>query len=301
MVRAHPVRRTGFTLIETLVVVAILSVLVGLTLAGVQRVRAAAARAQCQNNLRQIGLGLANYHAAHGRLPVGVTMTPDPNSFERMSWHVRVLPFVEQVPVWHQATEAARTHPQTFTDDPPHPFTTVIPTYGCPADARVREPVLARGRLRVALTSYLGVAGTRHVRRDGVLFRDSKVRLTDITDGTSNTLMVGERPPSPDMWVGWWYAGYGIDFNGTADLVLGARERNSVSDPMFPDCGPGFAHFKAGRFDSMCDVLHFWSPHAAGGSFLFADGSVRFLPYSADDILPALATRAGGETVTLPE
>jgi prepilin-type N-terminal cleavage/methylation domain-containing protein/prepilin-type processing-associated H-X9-DG protein len=301
MVSVRPIRRPGFSLIEALVVVAIISVLVGLTLAGVQRVRSSAARAQCQNNLRQIGLGLANYHAAHGRLPVGVTKTPEPDSFPLMSWHTRLLPFVEQDPVWRQAVEAALTHPQKFSDDPPHPFTTVIPIYGCPADARVRQPVMARNRLRVALTSYLGVDGTRHTRRDGVLFRDSKVRFADITDGTSNTLMVGERPPSPDMWVGWWYAGYGVDFNGTADLVLGARERNSVRDPEFPDCGQGFAHFKPGRFDSICDVMHFWSPHPTGANFLFADGSVRFLGYSADDILPALATRAGGEAVTLPE
>ena len=294
-------RRTGVSLIQTLVVVAITGVLVGLTLAGVQRVRASAARAQCQNNLRQIGLGLANHHTAHGRLPVGVTKTANAESFPLMSWQTRLLPFIEQEAVWRQAIEAIRTHPQTFSDDPPHPFATVIPTYGCPADPRVREPVMARGRLRVALTSYLGSAGTRHSRRDGVLFRDSKVRFADLTDGTSNTLLAGERPPSPDMWVGWWYAGYGIDYNGTADLVLGVRERNSVTDPAFPDCGQGFAHYRPGRFDAMCDVMHFWSPRPGGGNFLFADGSVRFLVYSADDILPALATRAGGETVTVPE
>jgi prepilin-type processing-associated H-X9-DG protein len=210
-----------------------------------------------------------------------------------MSWHTRLLPFVDQEPVWRQAVEAVNAYPNDFTVSPPHPFTTVIPTYGCPADAPVREPVVARGRLRVALTSYLGVTGTRHSRRDGVLFRDSKVRFTDVTDGTSNTRMVGERPPSPDTWVGWWYAGYGVDFNGTADLVLGARERNRATDPTFPDCGQGFAHFKPGRFAAMCDVMHFWSPHPVGANFLFADGSVRFLPYSAADVLPALATRAG--------
>ena len=92
-----------------------------------------------------------------------------------------------------------------------------------------------------------------------------------------------------------------MDFSGTADTVLGTRERGSVSDLTFPDCGSGSAHFKEGRLDSMCDVMHFWSPHPGGSNFAFADGSVRFLRYSADSIMPALATRAGGEAVSIPE
>ncbi len=293
-------RRSALTLIETLVVLGIISVLVGLTLSGVQRVRSSASRANCQNRLRQVGIGLANYHTAHGKLPPGVTSKGDPQAFELMGWQARILPYIEQDDVWRQVVEAIKTQPYDFTATPPHPFATVIPTFCCPADDRVRTPQPSRMKPQVALGSYLGVTGTRSARLDGILFYGSSVRMTDIADGASNTLLVGERPPSPDFWVGWWYAGYGVDFRGTADTVLGVRERRSVSDPSFPDCGSGSAHFKEGRFDSMCDVMHFWSPHPGGANFAFADGSVHFLTYSADSILPALATRSGGEVAEIP-
>ncbi len=297
---SHPHRRCGLTLIETLVVLAIIGVLIGLTLSGVQRVRTSASRADCQNRLRQIGLGLSHYHAAQGHLPPGVTSKADAEGFPLMGWQARILPYLEQDAVWRQVVEAVKSQPNDFTQSPPHPLATVVKAFGCPSDTRTQQPALARNRLTVALGSYLGVAGTRHARRNGVLYKGSTVRFTDIADGTSNTLMVGERPPSPDLWVGWWYAGYGVDYSGTADTVLGVRERGSVSDPTFPDCGSGSAHFKEGRFDSMCDVMHFWSPHAGGANFAFADGSVHFLTYSADAILPALATRAGGEVAEIP-
>ena len=294
-------RRRGFTLVETLVVVAIIGVLISLTLAGVQKVRARSATVQCQNNLRQVGLGLSNYHAAHGHLPAGVTLSPEPGTFTLMGWQPRLLPYIEQDAVWRQTTEAAKVQPYPFSREP-HPFATVIPTYGCPADSRTKQPALARNRLTVALGSYLGVVGTRHTRKDGVLFADSGVRFTDVTDGTSNTLLVGERPPSPDTWIGWWYAGYGVDSMGTADTVLGARERATPTGyPDMPDCGTGFASYRPGRLDDTCDVMHFWSLHPGGAHFAFTDGSVRFLRYSAAEILPALATRAGGEAVSVPE
>lgn len=293
-------RRPALTLIETLVVLTLIGVLIALTLGGVQRVRSSAARASCQNRLRQVGLGLANYHSAHGHLPVGVTPKTDLDAFELMGWQARILPHIEQDAVWRQVLDAVKTHPYDFTVSPPHPFSTCVPAFTCPADERTQHPQLARGKLTVALGSYLGVAGTRNSRRDGMLFYGKSARFGDVADGASNTLMVGERPPSPDLWLGWWYAGYGVDFRGTADTVLGVRERNSITDPYFPDCGPGSSHFKEGRFDSMCDVMHFWSPHSGGANFAFADGSVRFLTYSADPIMPALATRAGGESVELP-
>ncbi len=282
-------------------VVAIIGILTGLTLSAVQRVRASAARLQCQNHLRQIGLGLANHHAAHGHLPPGVTLKEEPDTFLYMSWGVHLLPSIEQESVWRQSIEAARTRAYDFTRSPPHPFTTVIPIYGCPADERVGQTVLARGHLPVALGSYLGVAGTQHAQRDGSLFRDSHIRFTDMTDGTSNTLLVGERPPSPDLVFGWWYAGWGVDQWGTAETVLGVRERATPNSLEIPDCGRGFTRFQPGRLDNTCDVMHFWSLHAGGANFLLADGSVRFLTYSTDPLMPALATRAGGEVASVPD
>jgi prepilin-type processing-associated H-X9-DG protein len=123
--------------------------------------------------------------------------------------------------------------------------------------------------------------------------------LNDITDGTSNTLLIGERPPSADLRFGWWYAGWGQDKDGECDGVLGARTEPRPG--LFTNCDGTPERFQPGRFENQCDMFHFWSPHAGGANFTFADGSVRFLSYSADDILPALATRAGGEAVAVPE
>jgi prepilin-type processing-associated H-X9-DG protein len=153
--------------------------------------------------------------------------------------------------------------------------------------------------LRVGLTNYLGVLGTNLFRNDGVLFEQSRIRLNDITDGTTNTLMIGERPPSPDQLFGWWYAGWGQDKSGSMDLTLGVRERSVF--PGLSMCPQGPFHFQAGDLKNSCDIFHFWSPHPGGAHFAFCDGSVRFLAYSADSIMPALATRAGGEAVGVPD
>ena len=129
-------------------------------------------------------------------------------------------------------------------------------------------------QLTVALTSYLGVSGTDLGSRDGVLYAERRVlRLTDITDGSSNTLLVGERPPGADLAYGWWYAGPGQDLTGSGDVTLGVRERNVALPGACPD-GP---YQLAGRLTEQCDLFHFWSPHAGGANFLLADGSVRFL------------------------
>src|SRR5262249_28649516 len=100
----------------------------------------------------------------------------------------------------------------------------------------------------------------------------------------SQTVMVGERPPSADFRYGWWYAGDGQGDTGSADMLLGVRERNMADDDTFRGCPAGPYNFKAGELANQCDALHFWSLHAGGAHFLFADGSVHFLSYSADHI-----------------
>jgi prepilin-type N-terminal cleavage/methylation domain-containing protein/prepilin-type processing-associated H-X9-DG protein len=293
MNRALP--RRGFTLIELLVVIAIIGILIALILPAVQRIRATALRTECANNLRQIGLGLHHYDDTQGSLPPGVSYRDGKDPYPWMSWLTRLLPYMDQGALWKQA-EQAYAQDKWFENDPPHAgLGTVVRAYSCPADSRTSD-VFQIGTLTVAFTAYLGVEGRNQIKRDGVLYLDSRVRLTDITDGLSSTLMVGERPPSADGHLGWWYAGWGQSQDGSGDMVLGVRERI-----VYYSCPPGPSHFGPGRVRSNCDALHFWSLHLGNGAnFLFADGSVHFLPYSADPIMPALATRAGGEAVEQP-
>jgi prepilin-type N-terminal cleavage/methylation domain-containing protein/prepilin-type processing-associated H-X9-DG protein len=288
-------RSRGFTLLEILVVIAIIGVLIALLLPAVQRVRAAAYRVQCANNLKQIGLALHNYHASHRSLPPGVTSRKDKYPF--MSWNTRLLPFLEQDSLW-RLTEAAFAQNPDFRINPPHVgFGTIMPIYSCPADSRTLDLLGFQGGAGMwGATSYLGLEGTNQTGKDGVLFLDSKIRFADITDGASHTLLVGERPPSANEIFGWWYGGMGQSLDGSADMVLGVQEKN-VYEPVCP-LGP-YA-FGPGKVQNQCDMFHFWSLHIGGANFLFADGSVHFLTYGAAPIMPALATRSGGEAVDLP-
>jgi prepilin-type processing-associated H-X9-DG protein len=182
----------------------------------------------------------------------------------------------------------------------------------CPADHRselVTPLEFAAGyNVPVAFTAYLGVSGISgdlQGGREGVLAFNATRRMADITDGTSNTLLVGERPPSADLFFGWWFAGAGYDeivggsetdrqSSGTGDVVLGARETRYAASM---GCPAGKVGLQPGKLTEKCDQVHFWSMHAGGANFVLADGSVRFLSYSADAVLPALCTRNGGETV----
>jgi prepilin-type N-terminal cleavage/methylation domain-containing protein/prepilin-type processing-associated H-X9-DG protein len=294
---ANRVRR-GFTLVEVLVVIAIIAILIGLLLPAVQRIREAASRTRCLNNLHQIGLALSLYHDAYQVFPPGVRADDGSDPYPFLSWSARLLPFLEQGPLWTQAEQAFALNP-AFNFDPPHPLAVVLAIYACPSDPRTSRAA-SIGDFRVGLTSYLGVQGTNQFRLNGVLYLNSSVRFTDITDGTSNTLMVGERPASANLLLGWWYGGWGLNQDGSADLVLGALERN-FGGLANGACPPGPYTYGPGRFTDSCDAFHFWSPHSGGAQFLFADASGHFLSYSAAPLMPALATRAGGEAVIAPD
>jgi prepilin-type processing-associated H-X9-DG protein/prepilin-type N-terminal cleavage/methylation domain-containing protein len=285
----------AFTLLELVVVLAIIGVLVGLLVPAVQRARETSAGSGCRNNLRQIGLALHGYHDGHRVLPPGIRRAPDPYPF--MGWGGRLLPHLEQQALWEQARGDYARQPD-FGGPPPHPgLTKVLPMFVCPSDGR-SHGIVQPEEYDVAFTHYLGVSGLTSSTHDGVLFFDSQVSLRDITDGTSNTLMVGERPPSPDHRFGWWYAGVGQSLDGSADMLLGVEDyRDTFRTPTCPK-GPYF--YGPGDPANICDIFHFWSRHPGGAHFLMADGSVHFLGYSAKPLLPALASRRGGEAVALP-
>jgi prepilin-type processing-associated H-X9-DG protein len=273
-----------------LVAAAVIGLLTALTAAGVQKARAAADRARCADHLRQLGLALHGYHQAAGRLPPGTAGPADPMPFA--AWHTRLLPHLDRAAEWAEA-EAAFLAEKDFLKPPHRLPAEPMPPFACPADPRARLPgVTPSGHAR-GLTSYLGNEGVNTARKDGVLFRDSAVRFADVTDGTSTTLLAGERPPSATFVLGWWYAGWGMDQTGSGDAVLGVRAKNNRE--YAPTCPTGPYHFKPGTADDPCAAFGFWSVHPGGGHFLFCDGSVRFLRYDADEVLPALATRGGGE------
>jgi len=306
-------RRPGFTLIELLVVVAIIAILIGLLLPAVQKVRDSAARTQCCNKLKQMGIALHNYHQINGKLPPGLTTAQD--QWWYRSWLTRILPYVEQENAYTAALQWSANNV-----NPWDPTNFIIPivmaSYNCPSDARtlVAPPFPPYCPNGIALTSFLGNSGTRCGARDGVLYDNSGVRFTDITDGLSNTLMAGERPPSaPDMYWGWWYAGAGyVDPTygqiGVGDVLLGAREDNYVQN-IAQSYGCQSTTNKVGLQPGMllepCDQAHFWSLHNGGSNFLICDGSVRFISETYDQNLAAnflvhLATRAAGDFESLP-
>jgi prepilin-type N-terminal cleavage/methylation domain-containing protein len=329
-----PRRRTGFTLIELLVVIAIIAILIGLLLPAVQKVRDAAARMKCQNNLKQIGVALHNYHDTYGQFPQGVWFGPYPASgststtpFWYWSWMALMMPFFEQQNLYKQAIAFA--NPASYSTynwwpwggfwigTPANPALGIVQkTLFCPADGREEQTIPGPqwgGNGNVAFTGYLGVAGTKQGNEnyngsgqsDGVLYWKSTTRFADITDGTSNTFMVGERPPSVDLYYGWWFAGAGWDGSGIGDVLMAARATLYCSAIGAPATKVGL---QFGTVTNSLDQCHWWSMHTGGANFLLSDGSIRFWSYSIDGgqpgntstVLVQACSRNGGEVISWP-
>ncbi len=307
-------RSAAFTLIELLVVIAIISVLIGLLLPAVQKVREAANRMSCSNNLKQIALATHAYHDAQGYLPVNSLAGidgPYGASTKAWSWLARLLPYVEQENLYREGGI-----PTTTLYDARVAAARPVKTFFCPSDQALTQgtrsdaadlgallspnnPAMAAG-----MTNYKGVSGANWAWGetqwhnpgtngqmnglsfgDGLFYRSdflSKKRLTDISDGTSNTFMIGEDIPEKNKWCSWPYANNAV---GTCAIAPNARRSDG----------------SAYDTEDWRNIYSFRSRHPGGLQFALADGSVRFVSERIElKTYRALATIRGGEVVSVP-
>lgn len=279
-------RRLGFSLIELLVVIGLITSLIAFLLPAVQQAREAARRLQCRNNLRQIGLALHNYEEVHGCLPFSSLVITSVGNETGWAWGTMLLPFQDQATLYQKLDPNGANAPSSPTNE----TTTVLPVYLCPSDAS--EP-WNRQKGGHAKSNYVGMFGSNKDFSDvgnGMFFYNSSTRDRDITDGRSNTIAAGER-----SWDGLIHPVIG---NGTIGRI------GSI----------WFANLQGNRHDviSWCDPLlqtdqringthpnAFSSLHFGGCNFLFADGSVHFLSENIDNSgsFCPLATIRGAETI----
>lgn len=293
--------RPAFTLIELLVVIGILGVLIALLLPAVQKARESANRAKCQNNLRQIGIALHSYHGDHNAFPPGYrwqSRVPDvPNRTDPgWSWAAFLLPYVEHDNLQHQINF------NSSVGDPSNESVraTVLSVFVCPTDQQTglfQIQTTTGLSFDSATNSYaacfggLVEIGDTPGCGDGVFYRNSRVRIADITDGSSNTLAVGERAAlfAQAPWAGAVSA-------GTVRITPGAPTTSTSVEAapvqVLAHCGSHALN------DNQSDPDDFFTPHVGVAFFLFADGSVRPVSVNTDmAIIRALATRHGGEVV----
>ncbi|QEH33518.1 putative major pilin subunit [Aquisphaera giovannonii] len=317
--RLHP---RGFTLIELLVVIAIIAVLIALLLPAVQSARAAAFRAQCVNNLKQIGLGLANYESAHGTYPPGSIrngsgLTQDCNSPRRHTFFALILPQMEQNTIYNALNFNLNSLDQGMpyglsggdaTAANTTAYNSVVASYVCPSDIKSRAyPSNLPGRSQA---SYAGVHGNKDVYHwwngcpttgpavcegDGVLNADYCYKLTAVTDGLSNTLFVGETSKfvgdadgdwfyqwTQDAWYGSW-----IDSTVSRMFSFASTIARPNSPVMIPEAQGDTTYYVDWDLNPNTPLERmgqwgFRSFHPGGVNFLFGDGSVRFIKDSIE-------------------
>jgi prepilin-type N-terminal cleavage/methylation domain-containing protein/prepilin-type processing-associated H-X9-DG protein len=281
----------GFTLVELLVVIAIIGILMSMMLPAVSAVRESGHRAQCQNNLRQFGVALTDYHTIHGAFPIGNFAPNWPYSLAGGWWgfQARLLPHLEANDVYEMCNFSYQSDCFDWIGQQPpqmNPGVLVLPCNKCPDDPLVTAVYDTGAQGKYSCGNFLGVMGTTEFANDGILLHggpSSAISLNQVTDGASHTLIMGERGISDNLY-GWPYCGAGDQFNtGCGDNLMSTQNGLSVGSA-------------AGT-----DDYHFWSYHPNLSHFLWADGSAQSLTYDIDySILQALATRAGGEAVQTP-
>lgn len=309
-------KRKGFTLIELLVVIAIIAILIGLLLPAVQKVREAAARMKCQNNLKQLGLGVHSYHDTYSRfIPAGSTVT-------WLSWHVGILPYIEQTALFNKVSQTAGNYITIGKYD--IPVNNRVATFLCPSQTEAEKMILAPtpphnvnlpeviNNQPPYTTHYYGVGGPAGVNpitagnyiyevndpthgrmgKQGMFQRTDTVKLENITDGTSNTLMVGEMSWSPGPI--------------TPSNIAGTRFRGwarGCDDPTITQvCGgiKTISNAINAYSNTLFNEMPFGSQHTGGTSFAMGDASVRFLNASINiNTYRAAASYNGGEVLPL--
>jgi prepilin-type N-terminal cleavage/methylation domain-containing protein/prepilin-type processing-associated H-X9-DG protein len=340
-------RRAAFTLIELLVVIAIIAVLIGLLLPAVQKVREAANRMKCSNNLKQLGLAVHNYEGVYGAFPIGQEMMPG-LTYTRATFFIRLLPFIEQDNLytkWDFTTPAANVTANPDTSR----AAARVPTLLCPSDSFKENPYQLPGPASAfpgqtspgavpgyySGTSYAGNYGQGSyyvrfsqfaIKPNGIFFltgsdaslagppglhalADShrnlgSVRIGDIPDGTSSTLMIGEKYHRDEFFDTWTSAHSGLKMHQVSAWAWAG----GMKGPAHIFCSSAVPLNKTVSFytstpnDIAAQDRRFngWgSGHSGGVNFVMCDGSVRFIRDSIDlTTLSRLTTRAGGETIS---
>ncbi len=279
--------RPGFTLVELLVVIAIIGILVGLLLPAVQAAREAARRMQCSNNFKQIGLAAHNYADTFKKFPSGWAYSGAANR-EASGWSAMMLPYLEQANLHAQLRISQSNLVESLLSTNWQPIVaglqTVIPTFICPSDTGYAGNGLVHNDRRFnggagfaahaftpGVSNYMGNTGFGTGRQNaeentGIFYGNSGIRFGDITDGTSNTFLAGERDTKncrSGTWVGIRNSN-GLGSRGVFVVVGHARAK--LNEPVLPwdndpdGCGQGFS-----------------SLHTGGAQFVLCDGSVRFV------------------------